>query len=228
MLVNKTIPFKDERMYIFDYNYDRKTLGEYFNKMQLDSRMISKFWPWPVPNSNEKVFNGVVNGWELKGFRPSDTMDGLSNNPKKNNPIIQYPYLLELMRDFCVFDLASALYFRFKPGYTSFVHRDGEDYYIKQKAGADNPSIGEQLHKPLKSRTSLNFIVNDSTPVNFTKNDDKYMTDQDYQYTYSTALLNTWKHHYVKTSNEERLLFKIQIYEPDFEGVYKRMKALGL
>ena len=228
MQVTDSIPFKDERMYIFDYEHDRKTLGEYFNKMQPDGRMICKFWPWVHEDSNEKVFNGVENGWELKGFRPSDTMDGLSKNPKDDNPILQYPYLLELMQEFCVFDLASAWYFKFKPGYTQFVHRDGEDYYVKPEAGTNNPSIGDQTHKKYKARTSINFIVNDSTPVNFTKADDKYMTDEDYQYTYSTALLNTWRHHYVKTSNEERLVFKIQIYEPDFEGVYKRMKALGL
>ena len=61
-------------MYIFDYEHDRKTLGEYFNKMQPDGRMICKFWPWVHEDSNEKVFNGVENGWELKGFRPSDRM----------------------------------------------------------------------------------------------------------------------------------------------------------
>ena len=140
---------------------------------------------------------------------------------KPDSPLKKYPYIEHLLHEFDIYDygMAGAGYFKFAPNYTQIVHRDGENFYNN---GA------ETVEKKYKALCCINFILHSDTGVHFTVNNTKEKSEADPFYIYKSALLNVDNEHYVNTSDKERLLFKIQIYKPDFFTCVQKLKRLGL
>ncbi len=70
-------------------------------------------------------------------------------------------------------------------------------------------------HTDNGTKCSLNFLLNDD-PAPITINGQEYY--------YKSVLLDTTQPHSVKNNNTERLLFKISIFEEDFDTVASRIK----
>jgi len=70
-------------------------------------------------------------------------------------------------------------------------------------------------HVDHNTECALNFVLNDNpAPVLF----------GDVEYLYTAALLNTQVPHSVVNNNEERILFKISIFEESYNNLSKRIK----
>jgi hypothetical protein len=77
------------------------------------------------------------------------------------------------------------------------------------------PNVVLPEHVDYNTECALNFVLSDNpAPVLF----------QGKEYTYTAALLNTQIPHSVVNSNEERILFKISVFNESYEELAKRIK----
>ena len=71
-------------------------------------------------------------------------------------------------------------------------------------------------HIDNNTKCSINFLINSKNPAP--------VTIEGVDYYYKTRLLNTQKMHSVKNNTEDRLLFKLSIFDDDFETVKEKIK----
>ena len=71
-------------------------------------------------------------------------------------------------------------------------------------------------HIDNNTKCSINFLINSKNPAP--------VTIEGVDYYYKTCLLNTQKMHSVKNNTEDRLLFKLSIFDDDFETVKEKIK----
>ena len=71
-------------------------------------------------------------------------------------------------------------------------------------------------HIDLTTMCSINVLLSDSQNAPVVIEDTEFFYDQ--------CLLNTQKRHYVKNGNDERLLFKLSIFDMTFNDVYRKIK----
>jgi len=67
-----------------------------------------------------------------------------------------------------------------------------------------------------QTKCSINILLETNNPAP--------VTIEGVDYFYKTCLLNTQKIHSVKNTTEDRLLFKLSIFDDDFETVKKKIK----
>ena len=77
-----------------------------------------------------------------------------------------------------------------------------------------NASIPE--HVDDETKCSINFLLETNNPAP--------VTIEGVDYYYKTCLLNTQKIHSVKNDTEDRLLFKLSIFDDDFETVKEKIQ----
>lgn len=77
-----------------------------------------------------------------------------------------------------------------------------------------NASIPE--HVDDETKCSINFLLETNNPAP--------VTIEGIDYYYKTCLLNTQKIHSVKNDTEDRLLFKLSIFDDDFEIVKEKIQ----
>lgn len=70
-------------------------------------------------------------------------------------------------------------------------------------------------HIDNNTKCSINFLINSKNPAP--------VTIEGVDYYYKTCLLNTQKMHSVKNNTEDRLLFKLSIFDDDFETVKEKI-----
>ena len=66
------------------------------------------------------------------------------------------------------------------------------------------------------TKCSINFLLNSKNPAP--------VTIEGVEYYYKNCLLNTQKIHSVKNDTEDRLLFKLSIFDDDFETVKEKIQ----
>ena len=71
-------------------------------------------------------------------------------------------------------------------------------------------------HIDNNTKCSINFLINSKNPAP--------VTIEGVDYYYKTCLLNTQKMHSVKNNTEDRLLFKLSIFDDDFETVKEKIQ----
>lgn len=71
-------------------------------------------------------------------------------------------------------------------------------------------------HIDNNTKCSINFLINSNNPAP--------VTIEGIDYHYKICLLNTQKIHSVKNTTEDRLLFKLSIFDDDFETVKKKIQ----
>lgn len=74
------------------------------------------------------------------------------------------------------------------------------------------------MHKDHGTECSINVLVNsvNPAPVDF----------EDKQYSYTSCLLNTQNRHSVTTADEDRILFKLSIFDLDFETIASKLQKI--
>ena len=71
-------------------------------------------------------------------------------------------------------------------------------------------------HVDLNTRCSINILLNYDNPAPVTSENTKYL--------YKQCVLNTQKIHQVMNTNEERILFKMSIFDSEFSEVCEKVK----
>ena len=219
--------YDDHNIFMFDYDFDKEELIKYYHEFANDQNVINQHWPWIIEEGSiKKTWMDVENGWERRQMRPSTIKD-----PAK---LKNYPYIQHLLHTFDIFDRAGAGFFKFAKNFQQIVHRDGGDYRVQNHAETTAELKKNGIYETFKQYTlpeghkglcSINLILDSDTGVHFTSTNTKEKSQDDPHYIYESALLNVDNHHYVSTSDKERLLFKIQIYEPDFATCVQRLKS---
>jgi len=74
------------------------------------------------------------------------------------------------------------------------------------------------MHKDHGTQCSINVLMNSTNPapVDF----------EDNSYSYKCCLLNVQNEHGVTTGNEDRILFKLSIFEENFESVAEKIRKI--
>ena len=93
----------------------------------------------------------------------------------------------------------------------AFFNVNGKPRFINQKAGVELP-----FHIDVETKCSLNFLLKDESPSPITYESGDYF--------YKSALLNTTKKHGVFNKQKDRLLFKLSIFDEDFNSVKNKVK----
>ena len=70
-------------------------------------------------------------------------------------------------------------------------------------------------HVDNNTKCSINFLINSKNPAP--------VTVEGVDYYYKACLLNTQKMHSVKNNTEDRLLFKLSIFDDDFDTVKEKI-----
>ena len=245
----------DERMFTFDYPFDKKKLTNIYRELLDDHGSNldqgSRGWPWKNPDEGD--------GWHRAGWYYPE-INNLKDGVRQPHLTIDlYPYIKEICEVFSFKDSA-AWFFRNKSWFAYPVHYDsavatgGKAY-----ASLENKPPGKRFenfpdsyykNKMLGSLCSLNILLckewaGDETPVpiEFTyenqahliegdvesKHFDYYKTDMDWRYYYQIALLNTnWTHYVTMDGTHERLMFRWSIYGQTFEETKAQLKSMGL
>jgi hypothetical protein len=89
----------------------------------------------------------------------------------------------------------------------------GKPRFYKQKAGY---TLG--MHRDRGTECSINVLLdyNNPAPVDF----------EDASYSYTQCLLNTQNLHGVTANNEDRVLFKISIFNEDYASVVRKIQKV--
>jgi len=224
--------YDDHNIFTFDYEFDKEELIKYYHEFANDQNVRVQYWPWIIKDGSiVKTWMDVENGWERRYLKQWPTT--ISDPALKN-----YPYIKHLLRIFDISDKAYAGFFKFAKNYQQIVHRDGGDYSDQNHAGTTAELKKNGYYETFKQHVTpegmggivgLHFVLEGSDAgVRFTTTNTKEKSEDDPHYIYKSALLNVDNNHYVNTSDEERLLFKIQIYEPDYFTCVQRLKHLEL
>lgn len=97
-----------------------------------------------------------------------------------------------------------------------FFNVNGRPRFYNLKAGVDLP-----FHTDNGTKCSLNFLLQDKDPAP--------VTYKSAEYYYKSALLNVTKEHGVFNTKKDRLLFKLSIFDEDFNSVKNKIqKALNV
>jgi hypothetical protein len=75
------------------------------------------------------------------------------------------------------------------------------------------------MHKDHGTQCSINILMNSTNPAPVNFQDNK-------TYHYKTCLLNTQNTHGVTTEDEDRILFKLSIFNEDFETVAEKIRKI--
>ena len=238
----------DERIYTFDYQFDKKQLTSIYKELLEDQG--SRGWPWTNPDEED--------GWHRAGWYYPEINNLKNDVDQPHLTIDRYPYLKELCKKFS-FENSAVWYFRNKSWFAYPIHYDSAVLPSgKAYASVRNKPVGKRFenfpesyykNKMLGSLCSLNVLLcrewaGDETPVpiEFTYQNqahliegdvkgqiDYYKTDMDWRYYYQVALLNTnWTHYVTMDGSHERLMFRWSIYGQTFEETKAQLKSMGL
>lgn len=92
-----------------------------------------------------------------------------------------------------------------------FFNINGKPRFYNLKAGVDLP-----FHTDNGTECSLNFLLQDKDPTPVTYKSGEYY--------YKSALLNVTREHGVFNTKKDRLLFKLSIFDEDFNNVKNKVK----
>ena len=221
--------YDDHNVFTFDYRFDKEELIKNYHQFANDENVRVQHWPWIIKDvSIKKTWMDVENGWERRYLKQWPTT--ISDPALKN-----YPYIKHILHKFDISDRANVGFFWFAKNYQQIVHRDGGDYRVQPHAGTTAELKKNGYYDSFKQHTvpeghkglvGFHFVLEGSDAgVYFTTTNTREKSENDPHYIYKSALLNVDNHHYVNTSDKERLLFKIQIYEPDFFTCVQRLKS---
>ena len=110
-------------------------------------------------------------------------------------------------------------------GHFDYAKQLEEIFDIKSRPRFYNlkPNSHLPYHTDRETKCSINFILDSKNPAPV-KFRHRWNKELEYEYHYKCALLNTQIEHSVKTEDESRLLFKLSIFDEDFETVKGKIK----
>ena len=224
----------DDRIYTFHFDFDNDRLLSIFHDLASDPINVRSY-PWYDPSPEQSRINV---GWS--------ELDVLAYKEGRPSTINDYPYIRELIKEFDS-KIIAIRWFKNKPYFAYGVHFDQASKKERLRLTVNqvmyNYDLTEQEARAyIKWRSNgtktaiAHLLTQGDEPIEFTYENQKdydsrdwHKSTKDYRYHYKTALLNThWTHYVTGDCKNERLMFRISIFDKNFWDTKKMLKDRGL